>query len=375
VETWRGFHLSQLLALIVGSVALVALVGYVYGVTSLYGISPQTGMALHTAATFLLLSGGVLLIKPEQGLMRLLTSEGMGGIAARRLLTAAIIIPVLLGWFLMLGQRAGLYDAALSSSLLVVGSILSFSSLIWFSAKALERLDARRREAEEARAQLLRRVVAAQEEERRRIARELHDQTGQHLVALSLQLELHREALRQSHGTEDHLPQVLELADRLTREVHSLAWELRPPELDHLGLQAALSRYVEQWSARSGIAADFISTGFGDSRLTPDAEVTLYRVTQEALTNVLKHSRARNVSLVLERLPNEVLAVIEDDGCGFDVEIHTATSPADARLGILGMRERIEFAGGSLTIESSPGAGTTLAVRVPLRAVDDEESR
>jgi signal transduction histidine kinase len=107
----------------------------------------------------------------------------------------------------------------------------------------------------------------------------------------------------------------------------------------------------------------------------PDAEVTLYRVTQEALTNVLKHSRARNVSLVLERLPNEVLAVIEDDGCGFDVETHTATSPADARLGILGMRERIEFAGGSLTIESSPGAGTTLAVRVPLRAVDDEEGR
>jgi signal transduction histidine kinase len=136
---------------------------------------------------------------------------------------------------------------------------------------------------------------------------------------------------------------------------------LRPPELDHLGLQAALARYVEQWSRRSGVTLDFVCTGFSGGRLPPEMEVTLYRVLQEALTNVLKHARAKSVSLVIEKSPAEVLVVVEDDGCGFDVE-----APGGDGLGLLGMRERVELAGGTLKIESASDAGTTLVVRISL---------
>lgn len=361
----RMIHLSQMLAATAAAIALVALVGYVYGVTALYGISPQTGMALHTALLFLILSAGILLLHPAHGVMRIVTSEGLGGIVARRLLAAAFVVPLVLGWLSVLGQQAGLYDAALSSSLLVVGSIFVFSTLIWSGARTLDRIDGERRVAEEGRAQLLRRVIDAQEEERRRLARELHDQMGQHLAALMLQLELHRADAGANDGG-GHLRQVHELADRLAHEAHTLAWELRPPELDQLGLQAALARYAEQWSRRAGVKADFVATGLTKDRLPPETEIALYRVVQEALTNVLKHAGAANVSVVVERRSDEVRLIVEDDGGGFDTDALDAPTPSARRLGVLGMRERIDAVGGKLDIESSPGAGATLVVRVPL---------
>jgi len=165
---------------------------------------------------------------------------------------------------------------------------------------------------------------------------------------------------------ETHLAQVMELAARLSREAHALAWELRPPELDHLGLQAALARYVEQWSQRANVKMDFVCTGFAGQRLPAQVEVALYRIAQEALTNVLKHARAVSVSLVLELEQAEVVMLIEDDGCGFDVEASGDASHAEQGLGLLGMRERAELIGGKLNIESAPDAGTTLVVRLPL---------
>ena len=363
----RTIHASQMLAAATAAIALVALVGYVYGVTALYGISPRTGMALHTALLFLILSAGVLLSHPARGVMRIVTGAGLGGIVARRLLAAAFVVPLVLGWLSVIGQRAGFYDAAISSSLLVVGSILVFSTLIWSGARTLDRIDDERRIAEGERAQLLRRVIDAQEEERRRLARELHDQMGQHLAALTLQLELHRVGLgANASDGGDHLRQVLELADRLAHEAHALAWELRPPELDQLGLQAALALYAEQWSRRAGVKADFITTGLTNDRLPPEIEIALYRVVQEALTNVLKHAAAANVSVVAERGNDEVRLIVEDDGCGFDADALISPASTAGRLGVLGMRERIDAVGGKLDIESTPGAGTTLVVRIPL---------
>lgn len=368
IETRRGIRPTEFFALMIASVSFVALIGYVYGVTALYGISPQTGMALHTAATFVLLSAGLMLLRPARGLMRVVTGKGLGGIVARRLLAAAVIVPLALGWLSVLGQRAGFYDAAMASSLFVVGSILVFSALIWSGAKTLDRVDVERQRAESDRAHLLQRVVGAQEEERRRLARELHDQMGQHLAALKLQLELH--GSENANGTSGkHLASALELADTLTGEVNTLAWELRPPELDDLGLVAALSRYTEAWSKRSGVAVDFVTTGLGEQhgRLPPELEVTLYRVIQEALTNVLRHARAGEVSIVMERTKDEILAVVEDDGCGFDAEALAGSVAAEKRLGVLGMRERIESAHGAFNLESSTGAGTTLVARIPVR--------
>lgn len=377
---------AELLAVMCGMVSLLALVGYVYSVAFLYRISAQTGMALHTAATFLLLSIGILTLHSDKGLMRVVTNDDLSGTIARRLLAASIAIPLLLGWLTMMGQRAQIFDAAMSSSLLVVGNIIVLSALVWTSARTLDRVDTRRRIAEAARGKLLHRDVGAQEDERRRIARELHDQMGQHLAALSLQLELHRATLdnhtidnpHQPTMTDDgmtddgmvhqetHLAQVMELAARLSSEAHALAWELRPPELDHLGLQAALARYVEQWSQRANVKMDFVCTGFAGQRLPAQVEVALYRIAQEALTNVLKHARAVSVSLVLELEQAEVVMLVEDDGCGFDVEASGDASHAEHGLGLLGMRERAELIGGKLNIESAPDAGTTLVVRLPL---------
>lgn len=376
-------HPAQLLALVSASISLFAFVGYVYGVAALYRISPQTGMALHTATAFLLLSAGVMLIHPREGLMKLLTSNGLGGVVARRLLAATLIIPLLFGWLSVLGEQAQLYDAAIASSLLVVSIIVAFSALVWSGANALERIDFKRREAEAGRAQLLQRIVSAQEEERRRLARELHDQMGQHLAALVLQLELHQSEVdfRSIHSnqnpndknvnsknadkaSDEHLRQAFALTEKLMQEAHTLAWSLRPPELDHFGLQAALARYVEQWERRSSVAVDFVSSGFEDKRLPPEIEIVAYRVVQEALTNVLKHAFANNVSLILERITHKLLIVVEDDGRGFDAEAFADYSGQS--LGILGMRERVESVCGTLELESNPLIGTTLVVRIPL---------
>ncbi|MCP9495758.1 MAG: sensor histidine kinase [Pyrinomonadaceae bacterium MAG19_C2-C3] len=378
IETRGGVHAAQVLALTSASVSLVALVGYVYGVTALYGISPQTGMALHTATTFLLISAGIMLIHPDRGLMRLITGNGLGGVVARRLLAATIVVPLLFGWLSVLGQRLNLYDASVASSLLVVGTILAFSGLVWSGATTLDRLDLKRREAEDARTRLLQRVVTAQEEERHRLARELHDQMGQHLAALTLQLELHKSEVevhknqnRQNidatiTAKDEHLMQALMLTEQLTREARTMAWELRPPELDHFGLQAALARYVEQWSKRSGVTVDFVSDDIDEKRLSPQIEIVVYRVVQEALTNVLKHARASSVSLILERRTHELLVIVEDDGRGFDAEAFAnSSSSANQSLGLLGMRERVESVHGTLNIESGANGNTTLVVRIP----------
>jgi len=227
---------------------------------------------------------------------------------------------------------------------------------------------ARRERAEAARHDLQHRLASAQEDERRRIARELHDQTGQHLAALGLGLKVVGDATPDPSPARDRLRQLQALTDRIGREVHDLALELRPTALDDLGLEAALGNYAERWAERAGVGVDFHAVGL-DDRLPAAVESTLYRVVQEALTNVLRHARARRVSVVLQRGPGDVVAVVEDDGAGFDPE-PAAAAGAAGRLGILGMRERVALVRGTLTVESTPGRGATVIARVPLPPAD-----
>jgi signal transduction histidine kinase len=145
--------------------------------------------------------------------------------------------------------------------------------------------------------------------------------------------------------------------------MRNFALELRPTSLDDLGLQTALANYVDEWSERYGIAVDFHSNGFIKQRLPPHIETALYRIVQEALTNVLKHAEAKRVSLIIEYRGNRVLAVLEDDGRGFNVEAALGAPVAERRLGLTGMRAH-KLVGGTLEIESSAGAGTTLVVRI-----------
>mgnify|MGYP005845653881 CR=1 FL=1 len=227
-------------------------------------------------------------------------------------------------------------------------------------AGELERADELRRERELLRRQLLERVIAAQEEERRRISRELHDSTSQNLTSLMVGLRT-LESTCDSPQVHCQAQDLRKIVGQVLEDVHDLAVQLRPSVLDDLGLPAALERLVHEWQKRNHLLADVV-VHLGDERLPDPIETALYRIVQEALTNVARHAQARSVSVLVERRSNDIVAVIEDDGQGFEPgEAHRG-----GRLGLLGIRERAELLGGSLTIESSPGQGTSLFVRLPL---------
>ncbi len=209
---------------------------------------------------------------------------------------------------------------------------------------------------------LLRRLGTAEEEQRHRIARELHDQMGQHLAALRLGLK----SLEGNPGQPGLLRRLQDLMNQVGKEVHRIAMELRPTALDDLGLPTALRNYVEEWSERSGIATDLRAPDGEAERLPAHVETAVYRIVQEALTNVLRHARASRVSVIVERRADHLLAIVEDNGTGFDVDAAPAPARGPGNLGLLGMRERAALAGGTLEIESSPGKGTTVFARVPL---------
>jgi PAS domain S-box-containing protein len=227
------------------------------------------------------------------------------------------------------------------------------------------------RHAEATRDELLRRIVTAQEDERRRIARELHDSVGQLLTALLLGLRSVRDHGSLSGSALARLDEVQQIADELGRAAHGLAVRLRPTVLDDVGLVPALRHELAEWSARTGVEVQFQAVGLQAERFPAEIETTLYRIVQESLTNVAKHARAGVVSVVLERQGGRAIAVVEDNGVGFDVE----ETIGPGHLGLLGMGERAALVGGALDIESSPGLGTTVLVRIPLCQRSEEAGR
>jgi len=232
-------------------------------------------------------------------------------------------------------------------------------------------LTARKRaEAERARSEFLGRLVFAQEDERRRIAREMHDQFGEQLTALALRIRMLKDACGHLEPHRALVDAIEQIAERLDHDVDQLVWQLRPTALDDLGLRAALANYVQDWSARVGIAATLHSSGLLDDRLPPDTETALYRIAQEALTNVAKHANASNVEIILERRGSNVLLVVEDDGKGFE----TGSERSGHGFGLLGMRERAALVGATLEIESSPGAGTTIFLRMIVDPTGEQHS-
>ncbi|HEY6068978.1 MAG TPA: sensor histidine kinase, partial [Gaiellaceae bacterium] len=204
----------------------------------------------------------------------------------------------------------------------------------------------------------LQRVVEGQELERRRLARELHDETGQALTSILLGLRAVEDA-GEPENVKQAVSDLRELVVATLQDVRRLAVQLRPKALDDFGLVPALERLTQTFTESSGIAVD-LEAQLGD-RLPTEAETTLYRVVQEALTNVVKHAEASRVSILLVRRDGTATVVIEDDGRGFDPSEASAQS-----MGLQGMRERAELHDGRLTVETSPGAGTTLVVEVPL---------
>lgn len=200
----------------------------------------------------------------------------------------------------------------------------------------------------------LRRIVAAQELERQRLARELHDETGQALTSILL-------GLKQLEGAEpESMKRLRELVVATLQDVRRLALELRPTVLDDFGLVPALERLTTNFAEQTGIEVDLEAGAIAD-RLPPEVETAVYRIVQESLTNVAKHSHARRVSVLVARSNGTIKAVIEDDGQGFD-----PSAEGGDGVGLIGMRERIELLDGSLAVESSETTGTTVALEVPV---------
>ncbi|RYE85678.1 MAG: PAS domain S-box protein, partial [Myxococcales bacterium] len=214
---------------------------------------------------------------------------------------------------------------------------------------------------EAARTALQRQLTMVQESERRRVARDLHDQTGQLLAGLALAIKAVGLSGPLPPAASERLEEVQRVADELGRQVHALAVRLRPTALDDLGLRAALNQLTTQWAVQSRVSIDLQTVGFESGRLPEEIETVVYRVVQEALTNVTKHAQATQVSVVVSRQGGHAMVMIEDDGRGFVPE-----AVGQGRLGLVGMRERVEQVGGHLDIESSLGRGTTLLVRLPV---------
>ncbi len=231
--------------------------------------------------------------------------------------------------------------------------------------KEREKLLEQLKEKEEMRLQLLDKVMIAQEEERKRISRELHDETSQALTSLMVGLKvLESEASFGAVG--ERLQEMRKIVSQTLEEVHHLALELRPSVLDDMGLVAALERYVRDYEIKYLIEVDFHVIGFQGRRVSSAVEVAIYRIAQEALTNVAKYAKAENVSVLLDWREDWVSAIVEDDGLGFDPGL--VTRRPGQGLGLFGMQERTTLLGGTFKLESQLGMGTTVFIKIPVES-------
>ena len=218
-------------------------------------------------------------------------------------------------------------------------------------------------EAFDARA-TLERLVHAQERERARIARDLHDEFGQQLTVLRHRLESLKKDIEE-HDVSTKVAELEAISHKLDQCVDRITWELRPLTLEDLGLVPALQKYITDWCAHWNVACDLLASSLKKTRFNADVETNLYRIVQEALNNVAKHSKAKHVEVMFERRDDLLILVIEDDGKGFSTFNKRLMVKG---LGLTGMRERAALIGGSLEIESAPGKGTTIYVRIPAAA-------
>lgn len=221
-------------------------------------------------------------------------------------------------------------------------------------------------EEQRARAQLLDKTITAQEDERKRIARELHDQTSQDLAALMLSLDTCAVALATGRsGLEEHLDTAKSLAETMLANTHRLINDLRPSLLDDLGLAAAIAWYGERRLQPLGVTLELQCEQM-QARLPPSLETALFRITQEALTNVVRHAGASRVHVALSVHDDAAFLTVRDNGRGFREPLTTSTDAERQGLGLLGMGERVTTLGGEMRVESEPGQGTAITVTVPV---------
>jgi signal transduction histidine kinase len=218
------------------------------------------------------------------------------------------------------------------------------------------------------RQRLSRRLMEVQETERRAIARELHDEIGQALTAVKMNLQ----AMTMVGPSTPQLDDAMSISERALQEVRNISLNLRPSMLDDLGLIPALRWYLDRQSQRTGLKAHFAADEF-TVPIPPEIATTCFRVAQEALTNVIRHAHAENVFVELRQTEDGLILIIRDDGVGFDVKKATERAAKGTSLGVLGMQERVHLIDGEINIESIPPLGTEIWVRIPIPLVPEEE--
>ena len=241
-------------------------------------------------------------------------------------------------------------------------------------AEALYKYREEVRAKEKARISLIERTVQVLEDERKSISRELHDHLGQSLLAILLQIQSGCEDGNISKSTCYNVEKAIR---QTIAEVRELAWGMRPSILDDYGLDSALARHIQDVSKHSGLNIDYhFSSSPGLDRLPGRIEISLFRITQEAITNIQRHAKASHASVVVLRQRHEITLLVEDDGQGFDASM--LSEKGDKCLGLLGMRERVALLGGSVVIETIPGEGTTIRAKIPIEedfdAIKDMDS-
>lgn len=220
-------------------------------------------------------------------------------------------------------------------------------------------------EKESLRKELIKRVVIAQEEERRRISRELHDEFGQELTSLLVRLQV-LENMEGNSKSYEVIEGLKKSTLQMLSSIHDLSLELRPTILDDLGLVPALTQFIRSCPGYLGIEVEFGVLGLEDRRLPRAIETTLYRVIQEALTNVARHSGVKEASVYLKLEDSRVVSIVEDNGVGFDVLSVRGGLIRNNRIGLYGMEERVSLVGGDFLIISTPGKGTMIRVEIPI---------
>jgi signal transduction histidine kinase len=230
----------------------------------------------------------------------------------------------------------------------------------------------RRLQAEDNIRALSHELMQAQEQERQRISRELHDSVAQDLAALKIGVESLRARSAGITGEEAdvRVQELLHLLQRTLTSVRVLSYDLRPPDLEHLGMVPAIKLYCEEFASRTGIQVDFRAAGMEAAPLGYEAAINLYRIIQEGLTNVWRHAQATKVEIRLVASFPKIILRMEDNGRGFDVSRQEGRLAPGTRLGLLGMRERVAFLGGEMKMDSQPQKGTRISIEIPWKEGD-----
>ena len=369
----RAIYLSQAMALLSASVAGLALMGHAYEIEPLYGIKDYSQMSVAGASGRVLMSVALMCVRPDQGFMRILVTDGPAGVMGRRLYSAALLVPPLLGFlFLTSSQVWKWYELPFAIVLLVTTSITLFALVVAVTSRRLERADILRQQAEEellASRERLRELSTytqvMQEEERVRIAREVHDELGQSLTALKMDVSMLRKQVPATEDIERRMHSMMELVNGTIQSVQRISSELRPSVLDDLGLAAAIEWQAREFEKRSGLDCD-VHLPIREISASPSQATALFRIFQETLTNVARHANASQVDVQLreERGSNgnpSIVLRVSDNGVGFDDQ----DVAINQSLGLMGMRERAALAGGTLELEGMLGEGMTVTVSMP----------